>query len=199
MFPAPAAQDAKLTAWTVMVKDKKGAYDGWYWSFHAPNYAADNPAIAYPDSGFGLYCLRCHASAEKESTFITAKNVEGDPISFAIKVPTMSKQAPPGKDEHQQVAETKEIRGGPFGTARKTPSLTSSTCSGLPLVPAPEVKKFPGESFDHVVANMADPKGLSLRANAWAAIRRRPRTWLLLKRKYSHRSIFHLIPNGGRR
>src|SRR5215813_3171129 len=102
MFPSPAKQDAKLSAWTVMVKDKKGAYDGWYWSFHAPNYASDNPAIDYPDSGFGLYCIRCHASAEKESTFITAKNVEGDPISFAIKVPTMSKQPAPGKDEHQQ-------------------------------------------------------------------------------------------------
>lgn len=160
MFPSPAKQDAKLSAWTVMVKDKKGAYDGWYWSFHAPNYAAENPAIDYPDSGFGLYCLRCHASAEKESTFITAKNVEGDPISFAIKVPTMSKQAPPGKDEHQQVAETKEIRGGPFGTARKTPEPNFiNLFKGLPLVPAATVKRFPGESFDHVVANMGEPQG----------------------------------------
>ena len=160
MFPSPAKQDAKLSAWTVMVKDKKGAYDGWYWSFHAPNYAADNPAIDYPDSGFGLYCLRCHASAEKESTFITAKNVEGDPISFAIKVPTMSKQPPAGKDEHQQVAETKEIRGGPFGTARKTPEPDFvNLFKGLPLVPATEVKRFPGESFDHVVSNMGGPQG----------------------------------------
>ena len=68
MFPPPAKQDAKLSGWTVMVKDKKGAYDGWYWSYHAPNYASENPEIDYPDSGFGLYCLRCHASAEKEST-----------------------------------------------------------------------------------------------------------------------------------
>jgi hypothetical protein len=160
MFPSPAKQDAKLTAWTVMVKDKKGAYDGWYWSYHAPNYASDNPAIDYPDSGFGLYCLRCHASAEKESTFITAKNVEGDPISFLIKVPTMNKQPPAGKDEHQQIAETKEIRGGPFGTARKTPEPDFlSLFKGLPLVPVAEVKKFPGESFDHVVSNMGGPQG----------------------------------------
>ncbi len=160
MFPPPAQQDAKLTAWTIMVKDKKGAYDGWYWSFHAPNYKSDNPAIDYPDSGFGLYCLRCHASAEKESTFITAKNVEGDPISFAIKVPTMSKQLPPGKDEHQQIAEQKEIRGGPFGTARKTPEPNFiNLFKGLPLVPVADVKKFPGESFDHVVAAMGGPDG----------------------------------------
>ena len=60
MFPSPAKQGSTLSAWTVMVKDKKGAYDGWYWSYHAPNYAPGNPEIDYPDSGFGLYCLRCH-------------------------------------------------------------------------------------------------------------------------------------------
>jgi Cytochrome P460 len=160
MFPSPAKQDAQLSAWTIMVKDKKGAYDGWYWSFHMPNYAVDNPAITYPDSGFGLYCLRCHASAEKESTFITVKNIEGDPISFAIRVPTMGKQPPPGKEEHEQVAGTKEIRGGPFGTARKTPEPDFiNLFKGLPLVPAAEVKKFPGESFDHVVSKMGGPDG----------------------------------------
>jgi len=90
MFPSPAKQDAQLTSWTVMVKDKKGAYDGWYWSFHGLKNSLDNPEIDYPDSGFGLYCLRCHASAEKESTFITVKNVEGDPVSFFIEAPTMS-------------------------------------------------------------------------------------------------------------
>ena len=36
MFPSPAKQDAKLTSWTVMVKDKKGSFDGWYWSYQAP-------------------------------------------------------------------------------------------------------------------------------------------------------------------
>ncbi len=160
MFPSPAKQDAKLNGWTVMVKDKKGAYDGWYWSYHAPGYAPENPTIEYPDSGFGLYCLRCHASAEKESTFITAKNVEGDPISFVIRVPTMSKQPAPNKTEHEQVSKTKQIVGGPFGTARKTPEPNFiNLFKGLPLVPAAEVQKFPGESFDHVVPEMGGPKG----------------------------------------
>ncbi|HMJ25749.1 MAG TPA: cytochrome P460 family protein, partial [Pyrinomonadaceae bacterium] len=121
MFPSPAKEGSKLSAWTIMVRDKKGSYDGWYWSFQAPGYAADNPDLDYPDSGFGLYCLRCHASAEKESTFSTVKNVEGDPISFFISAPTMQPLPPATKDEHQQVATTKEVRGGPFGTARKTP------------------------------------------------------------------------------
>src|SRR5262249_28412181 len=163
MFPSPAKQDAKLTAWTIMVKDRKGAYDGWYWSYHAPptpNDAPVNREIDYPDSGFGLYSLRCHASAEKESTFITVKNVEGDPISFAIKLPTMSKQPAVTKDEHEQVAETRQIIGGPFGTARKTPEPNFiNLFKGLPLVPVTQVRRFPGESLDHVTPGAGGPQG----------------------------------------
>jgi hypothetical protein len=160
MFPSPAHQDAKLSGWTVMVKDQKGAYDGWYWSYHAPNYAPDNPGTDYPDSGFGLYCLRCHASAEKESTFATPKNVEGDPISFTIQAPTMEPLPAMTKDPHELVAETKEIKGGPFGTARKSPDdAFINFFSGLPLVPLTSVKRFPGESFDHVVSPAGGPQG----------------------------------------
>ncbi|MDX6500629.1 MAG: hypothetical protein QOG23_3889 [Blastocatellia bacterium] len=160
MFPSPAREGSKLSAWTIMVKDRKGAYDGWYWSYQAPGYASENPSLDYPDSGFGLYCLRCHASAEKESTFSTVKNVEGDPISFFISMPTMQPLPPPNKDEHQQVANTKEIRGGPFGTARKTaePNFLN-LFKGLPLVPLTQVKRFPGESYDHVTAAPGGPQG----------------------------------------
>jgi len=160
MFPSPAKEGSKLSAWTIMVKDRKGSYDGWYWSFQAPGYAAENPELDYPDSGFGLYCLRCHASAEKESTFSTVKNVEGDPISFFISAPTMQPLPPPTKDQHEQVANTKEIRGGPFGTARKTPEPNFvNLFKGLPLVPLPKVKRFPGESLDHVISGPGGPKG----------------------------------------
>ncbi len=160
MFPSPAKEGSDLSAWTVMVKDKKGAYDGWYWSYHAPNYKPDNPETDYPDSGFGLYCLRCHASAEKESTFIAVKNVEGDPISFTIEAPTMQPLPPPAKDQHDLVANTKEIKGGPFGTALKSPDPNFlSLFKGLPLVPAAAVKRFPGESFDHVTPSPLAPTG----------------------------------------
>jgi len=160
MFPSPAKEGSTLSAWTVMVKDKKGAYDGWYWSYHAPNYTPDNPEIDYPDSGFGLYCLRCHASAEKESTFIALKNVEGDPISFTIEAPTMQPLPPPTKDPHQLLADTKEIRGGPFGTALKVPDPEFiNFFQGLPLVPAPAVKRFPGETLDHVTPSPSAPQG----------------------------------------
>ena len=201
MFPSPAKEGSTLSAWTVMVKDKKGAYDGWYWSYHAPNYAPDNPEIDYPDSGFGLYCLRCHASAEKESTFITAKNVEGDPISFTIEAPTMLPLPPPTKDPHQLVASTKEIRGGPFGTARKSPDPNFlNLFPGLPLVPAQAVKRFPGETFDHVTSGPVAPRVFLLQANASVVILLRRKTWLFcLQKDRSRQSIFRPTPSGARR
>src|SRR6266404_6808794 len=42
MFPSPAKEGSKLSAWTIMVKDQKGAYDGWYWSYQAPGYVSEN-------------------------------------------------------------------------------------------------------------------------------------------------------------
>jgi hypothetical protein len=150
MFVSPAQQGSKLTSWTAMIKDKKGSFDGWYWSYQAPGYVSSNPGIDYPDSGFSLYCLRCHASAEKESTFVTTKNVEGDPISFNILVPTILPQPLPNVEFHAQVANTKQIIGGPFPLARKTPDQALLKLLNGPLVTEAEVKRFPGESLDHV-------------------------------------------------
>lgn len=161
MFPPPAKEGLKLSGWTTMVKDKKGAFDGWFWSYHAPGYTSPNPEIDYPDSGFGLYCVRCHASAEKELTFSSVKNVEGDPISFVIHLPTMQPLPPPtSKDQHEQVAETHQIVGGPFPTPLKEPDpVFLDLFKGMPLVAAHEVKRFPGESLDHVVAAPGGPTG----------------------------------------
>lgn len=150
MFPSPAQQDAKLTSWTIMVKDKKGSFDGWYWSYQSLKPGAPNTDIDYPDSGFALYCLRCHASAEKESTFLSLKNVEGDPISFNILVPTILPQPLPNQDFHERVSTTRQIIGGPFPLARKTPDLNFLKLLKAPEVKESEVKRFPGESLDHV-------------------------------------------------
>lgn len=160
MFPPPAKQDSKLTGWTTMVKDKNGSFDGWFWSYHAPGVVSTNPNIDYPDSGFGLYCVRCHASAEKELTFSALKNVEGDPISFNIQMPTMQPQAPPNKDFHEKVAATHQVIGGPFPTPLKElDPVFLALYKGIPLVPESELKRFPGETLDHVVAEPGGPKG----------------------------------------
>ncbi len=76
-----------ITAWTVMIKtdEKNGAPDGWFWSNPgAPSkgqsiadaiakQVANNPF----ESGLGLPCIRCHASAEKEQTFSALRNIKG--------------------------------------------------------------------------------------------------------------------------
>jgi hypothetical protein len=74
--------------WTVMVRDSQGAADGWYWSeIYQKSYPFSTNAAPFPvfNSGFGLYCLRCHGSAEKELTFTSASNIKGlpgDPLTF---------------------------------------------------------------------------------------------------------------------
>ncbi len=65
---------APLTEWTVMVKDSRLSWDGWYWadlsnpSARDPNAIPEPPEGACDDpqvllNGTGLYCLNCHASA----------------------------------------------------------------------------------------------------------------------------------------
>jgi hypothetical protein len=65
--------------WTVMIKDSQGAKDGWFWGDFYPGMAFDDDQFPfqYPAAGFGLTCVRCHATAEKELTFSALNNIEG--------------------------------------------------------------------------------------------------------------------------
>jgi hypothetical protein len=83
--------DRLITSWTVMVKSSDGAFDGWFWAGpSAPQMvggklqtiedAIESQLDDYTDiasSGYGAPCIRCHASAEKESTFSDLKNIDG--------------------------------------------------------------------------------------------------------------------------
>ena len=78
-----------INGWTIMIKDSKGSQDGWYWAemWDAQCVDNNNPPFAIPYAGFGLYCVRCHASAEKEHTFTYTKNIKdfpGDPDSYFV-------------------------------------------------------------------------------------------------------------------
>ncbi|HEX8832480.1 MAG TPA: hypothetical protein VF705_14995, partial [Longimicrobium sp.] len=86
MYTPPAAPTAALEGWTTMVRDSAGAFDGWYWGY-AGVTPSKQPAIEYPNSGFGLHCTRCHASAESELTFSAVRNVDPaqDPLSFVVQ------------------------------------------------------------------------------------------------------------------
>ncbi len=81
---------ARLTDWSVMVKDKAGAWDGWWWGdLSAPSITQtpEPPPLSsgpnctqaqYPFAGFGEYCINCHASAAKgQDTFATTRFVLG--------------------------------------------------------------------------------------------------------------------------
>ncbi|MEZ4925524.1 MAG: hypothetical protein R3A50_04560 [Saprospiraceae bacterium] len=80
-----------VSSWTVMVKSSQGSHDGWFWAGPgAPKMVDgklqtiedaiesqldDDTSIA--DSGFGLTCIRCHASAAEELTFSALRNITG--------------------------------------------------------------------------------------------------------------------------
>ncbi len=89
-----------LESWTVMVKDSAGSRDGWFWSNPVKGQcAADNHRYPFehPVSGFGHYCVRCHAATQSpgaapasdanEFTFASLRNVAGfpgEPILFRV-------------------------------------------------------------------------------------------------------------------
>jgi hypothetical protein len=96
MYPPPAPRYAGKEEplphqWTVMVRDKAGSHDGWYWSYYGdqPPQEVDNNdfPFEYANSGFGLYCVRCHSSAESLNTFASLENIEGfpgQPIAYEV-------------------------------------------------------------------------------------------------------------------
>lgn len=96
---------ASLLSWTVMVKDSNGSHDGWFWSNPYPtgeertSKVVDNHQYPFnhPESGFGHYCVRCHAatqspnnespSVNNEFTFSSLRNIKGfpgEPIIFRV-------------------------------------------------------------------------------------------------------------------
>jgi hypothetical protein len=86
---------ASVGSWTIMIKDGQ-TRDGWFWagvgvvSKSGKTAAEYEAAIAatvdsndYPfdfrDSAYGqASCLRCHSSAQSETTFVDLDNIEGD-------------------------------------------------------------------------------------------------------------------------
>ena len=89
-----------LESWTVMVKDASGSHDGWFWSNPTAHpVVADNHEYPFdhPASGFGIYCVRCHAATQSplatkpdvqnEFTFSALRNIAGfpgEPIIFRV-------------------------------------------------------------------------------------------------------------------
>lgn len=91
MFPAPAdlcvrADPTYLeptSGAAIMVRAPSMSHDGWFWGwFGFSEYKPDWPATqanAYPNLGFGQYCVNCHASSKGNATFASLRNVKGHP------------------------------------------------------------------------------------------------------------------------
>lgn len=80
----PQSQLGCSNDWTIMIKNSKASFDGWFWaevwngSKPSTSMNFNNP-FQYPNAGYGLACLRCHSSAESLHTFVDLKNIEGSP------------------------------------------------------------------------------------------------------------------------
>ena len=109
-----------LESWTVMVKDSAGSHDGWFWSNPVKGQCVvDNHKYPYPHpvSGFGHYCVRCHASTHtpgeeasskaNEFTFASLRNIvgfPGDPILFRVDDSWRGEKVVEGQDAHPKCA-----------------------------------------------------------------------------------------------
>jgi hypothetical protein len=171
---------AKFPDWTIMIKDKSGSADGWYWTELWGDPAAAPPTFTYDsyqppfavfNSGFGLYCVRCHAAGANELTFASLVNIEGfpgTPLTFrvddswrcadnplcigyqpATPPPSLADESPTRKDvapNHPAV--------DPDPVAAPTTSLESiSKFFTVQLAKLTDpIPTMPGENYDHVVS-----------------------------------------------
>ncbi|HEX9135523.1 MAG TPA: cytochrome P460 family protein, partial [Nitrospirota bacterium] len=166
--PGPAARyEGKPLApasWTVMIKDSKASRDGWFWGgLWTSNPPMPKPTDGYKppfgvlNEGFGLTCLHCHASSEKEFTFASTKNIKGfpgNPLSFFID-DTWRNPPPP---ELQVLAHTAPGHRRQILRAKITTRLATHAefLKFFKDVPIPGgVQVMPAETYDHVVAGPA--------------------------------------------
>ena len=182
-YSPPAARyrlqpPAGINGWTIMIKDSKGSQDGWYWAEMWDSQCVDNnnPPFAVPYAGFGLYCVRCHASAEREHTFTYSKNIKGfpgDPDSYFVDLswastPLSSHASGPAQPcseaaDSDRIVPTaghnvdatnvqeeevlQEIASAK--AAVLDPKFVAFYKSIAPVAPG-KVLKFPGETYDHI-------------------------------------------------
>ncbi|MGH9371137.1 MAG: cytochrome P460 family protein, partial [Vicinamibacterales bacterium] len=163
--PGPAARYEGQTltpgSWTVMIKDSKGSKDGWFWGgLWSSNPPMPRPSDSFtppfnvPNEGFGLSCLHCHASAEKETTFASLNNIRGfpgNPLGYFIDntwrtpppAPSMMKLAP----GHAQTPDSDGTDSAwtPSAEILKFFKGAIATATGDP-------QPMPPETYDHVVA-----------------------------------------------
>jgi mono/diheme cytochrome c family protein len=104
-WASTAANQLRPTDWTIMIRRGSASHDGWFWAeVYTPGMTYGG--TQYPNAGFGLYCLRCHASAAKAGTFASLDNVRGFPGRPLVYRDDGSWRSPPPvatpKPEHEK-------------------------------------------------------------------------------------------------
>jgi hypothetical protein len=167
-LPPPAARyagltDAQLPAvsdWTVMIKDARGAKDGWFWGefYDGMTFDDDKFPFQYPGAGFGIYCVRCHATAERERTFISLDNIKGypgQPLTFpddgSWRQPLPVVVAAPPHRHAQHVHLTPQLQ-----PTVPDPEFLRIFNAIPPVSPA-SVQTLPSETYDNVVTPATGP------------------------------------------
>lgn len=161
-YPALDSTESALVDWTIMIKDSS-VWDTWYWGDigvqPAPPVKTTNgcaePTPVY--TGYGLYCLNCHASAaDGQGTFATTMHVAGLGTSPTLQElaieptnhdPSASEFNPLEFMHHANYVSMKEASG-----STRNP-LTTPQCSNVfPQQQAPRKSYcMVSEAFDHVV------------------------------------------------
>jgi hypothetical protein len=140
--PINNGQDAHKAAHAMLALLEEGGNDNGF----VPN---DCPKCDTA-SGFGIYCVRCHASATDELTFSSTDNIEGfkgAPITYLRipPIPTTWSAGPPGPP--------------PPGPPPSQPSFLRTFDYPRLNVPLKSVRTFPAAAYDHVVVpHKPDPK-----------------------------------------
>jgi hypothetical protein len=166
--PTPAARYRDIPAdklgcsndWSFMIKNSKASRDGWFWGevWNSENFPMNfTDPFQYPNAGYGLYCLRCHASAEKEHTFSTLNNIKGAPgwpLQFRVDDTwmTIPAKAPGGCGHGRSAADP--VTGAAFPMHAQNATLAAEPVRHhLPLVAlTPAIQRMPPEPLDDVLA-----------------------------------------------
>ena len=155
-FDAPAARyensppDTTNKDWTIMIRDSSATHDGWFWGEFYTGMSFDDHQYPfnYPNAGFGLYCVRCHASAARERTFASLTNIKGFPgVPITFRVDD-SWRTPPAATPltllHRAFA-------GHAPAEQQAPALPPvETVNELFLQTFPQIQPVPTHSVQHI-------------------------------------------------
>ena len=168
--PPPAARfrdipDSKLpnpNDWTFMIKHASASKDGWFWGevWNSTSFPMNfTNSFQYPNAGYGLYCLRCHGSAEKENTFATLNNIKDAPgWPLVYRVDDSWIQAPSSHGKGKSAAEPQLELEFPHHAQNAGLDAEVAHRPLQPPSPSGQIQSMPPEPLDNAVSMRTPPQ-----------------------------------------